>query len=166
MKSNSGWFLFKRSLLNCAPNRMPDFTYKRKTPAAAASGTTSASSLKESEKPTENAVKSGSSPPTVSNFVRNGGKYATMVPVSKRRSGAAADDADDATAGEGEAERRHSDVDLPAATAAAAGPKAEVAAPFNFKETTNSNQNIERTDSNGCCEDDGICRPVDKNDVD
>ena len=152
---------------------MPDFTYKRKTPGAATSpAPTTASSTspkKESEKSAEapKAETEGATTPTSSNFVRNGGKYATMVPVSKRAGG---EDAE----GEGDAERRHSDVDL---DAAGEDSGSEMKEQFQEKDVSSdskddsrdSTQSAERTSkSDGCNagDDDGICRPVDKNDVD
>lgn len=146
---------------------MPDFTYKRKTPGAATSCAATAASIspKESEKSAEDAkaqTTSATTPTGSSNFVRNGGKYATMVPVSKRSSGGEVEGE-----GEGDAERRHSDVDLVAEDGDERKGQSEKEVSSDSKEATNSNQSAERTtNSDGCGDDDGICRPVDKHDVD
>ena len=152
---------------------MPDFTYKRKTPGAATSCAAAAASTtrKESEKSVESPkaeTPSATTPTASSNFVRNGGKYATMVPVSKRASG-------EETEGECDVERRHSDVDLVSENSDSEkkgkSEKEEVSCDSkddSEDDSKDSNQSAERTSkSDGCGgDDDGICRPVDKNDVD
>lgn len=142
---------------------MPDFTYKRKTPGAATSCATAAStSPKESEKSAEGAKAQtpSASATASSNFVRNGGKYATMVPVTKRASGE--------LEGEADGERRHSDVDLVSEEGDDGKEQPEKGISSDSQEATNSTKSAERTtksDGYGG-DDDEICRPVDKNDVD